>query len=211
MQISILGATGQVGKATLKAALSRGYQVKVLVRSPEKLGDLKEQVTIVEGNLLNSASVEQALTGSVAVVNAAGGVKEPGQYEKFQKIGYILTDKMNELKIKRLVNISGAVMALPGEPLNLKRKLMKVFVNLAFKPMKQAQDGILPMIITNENIDWTLVRAAVISTKQGTGKILADDQQMPGTIIRLDDLGQFMIAQVEHMEWLNKAPFVASA
>jgi len=30
MQITILGATGQVGKATHKEALHKGYQVKIL-------------------------------------------------------------------------------------------------------------------------------------------------------------------------------------
>lgn len=211
MQISILGATGQVGRATLKAALGKGYQIKVLVRTPEKLGDLKEKVTVVQGNLLDSAAVEQALKGSAVVINAAGGVKEPEQYDKFQKIGFILAQKMNELKIKRLINISGAVMALPGERLELKRRFMKVLVNLAFKPMLEAQEGILPMIITNKDIDWTLVRAAMISKKPGTGNILADDKQMPGTAIRFDDLGKFMVDQIDSTQWVYKAPFVASA
>ena len=44
MQITILGSTGQVGKAVVIEALKSGYQVKVLVRSPDKLGDLKEKV-----------------------------------------------------------------------------------------------------------------------------------------------------------------------
>lgn len=210
MQITILGATGQVGKATLREALSKGYQVKVLVRSPDKLGDLKEKVTVVKGNLLDSLSVEQALHGSVAVINTAGGVKEPDQYKKFQKIGNILSEKMNELGIKRLINISGAVMSLPEENLNLKRKIMKVFVSLIFKQMKQAQEAIIPIIIVNKNIEWTFVRAAMISKKRGTGNILADDKQMPGTTIRLDDLGKFMIEQINSTQWLKKAPFVAS-
>src|SRR5690606_23690042 len=136
MQITIFGATGQVGKAVLREALNRGYDVKVLVRSPEKLGDLKDRVTVIKGDLLDSAAVDRALEGSIAVINAAGGVKEPDQYKKFQKIGEILTEKMNARRIKRLVNISGAVMSLPGEDLNLQRKIMRVFVNLAFKQMK---------------------------------------------------------------------------
>lgn len=210
MQVTIFGATGQVGKAALKEALNKGYNVKVLVRSPEKLGDLQEKVTVIKGDLLDSTAVEQALMGSSAVINAAGGVKEPDQFEKFQKIGGILTEKMNAQGIKRLVNISGAVMNLPGEDLDLQRKMMRIFVNLAFKQMKQAQEGILPKIIANENIDWTLVRAAMISKKPGTGTVVADDQKMPGTTIRLDDLGMFMVDQVNSTRWQKKAPFVTS-
>jgi len=210
MQITILGASGQVGKATLREALSKGYQVKVLVRSPDKLGDLKEKVTIIKGDLLDGMSVEQALQGSVVVINAAGGVKEPDQYKKFQLIGTILTEKMKLLGITRLINISGAVMNLPTEKLDLKRKIMKVFVSLIFRQMKQAQEAFLPIIINDNNVSWTFVRIAMISKKPGTGKVLANDKQMPGTTIMLEDLGKFIVEQITSTEWIKKAPLVAS-
>ena len=50
MQVTILGSTGQVGKAVINQALKAKYQVKVLVRNPEKLGDLKGKVQAVQGN-----------------------------------------------------------------------------------------------------------------------------------------------------------------
>ena len=37
MKIAILGATGWIGGAILKEALSRGHQVTALVRDPSKL------------------------------------------------------------------------------------------------------------------------------------------------------------------------------
>lgn len=210
MQITILGSTGQVGKAVLREALNRGYQVTVLVRSPDKLGDLKEKVKIVQGDLLDPIAVEKALEGSKAVINAAGGVKEPDQYRKFQQIGGVLVEKMKHQGITRLVNISGAVMNLPNERLDFKRKLMKVFVRLFFNQMKQAQEGILPIIVNDKEIIWTFVRAAMISGKAGTRNVLADDTKMPGTTIMLEDLGMFMAEQVTSVEWINKAPLVAS-
>ena len=210
MQITILGASGQVGKATLREALSKGYQVKVLVRSPDKLGDLKDKVIIIKGDLLDSLSVEQALQGSVVVINAAGGIKEPDQYKKFQLIGNLLTEKMKKLGITRLINISGAVINLPTEKLDLKRRIMKVFVSVIFRQMKQAQEAILPIIINDNDISWTFVRAAMISKKQGTGKILASDKKMPGTTIMLEDLAKFMVEQITSTAWIKKAPLVAS-
>ncbi len=210
MQVTILGATGQVGKATLEKALAKGYQIKVLVRSPDKLGEFRDKVTVIKGDLLDSSAVNKALQGSSVVINAAGGVKEPDQFKKFEKIATILSDKMDAHGITRLINISGAVMNLPGEKLNLKRKIMKLFVSLAFKQMKQGQEAFLPRILENKNIDWTFVRAAMISKNQGTGNVLADDKQMPGTTIHLGDLGSFMVDQVNSNIWIKKAPFVAS-
>ena len=72
MQVTILGASGQIGRACLAESLRQGYQVKVLVRSPAKLGSFKNEVSIVEGNLLNASLLGEALIGSVAVLNLAG-------------------------------------------------------------------------------------------------------------------------------------------
>ena len=96
MQITILGSTGQVGNAVLRHALNSGYKVKVLVRSSNKLNDLKEKVDFIEGDLLDSLAVERAIEGSSAIINAAGGVKEPDQYIKFQQIGKILAESVGE-------------------------------------------------------------------------------------------------------------------
>ena len=46
MKIAILDPTGFVGKILLEKALEKGYQVKTLVRNPEKLGIFKERVEI---------------------------------------------------------------------------------------------------------------------------------------------------------------------
>jgi putative NADH-flavin reductase len=210
MQITILGSTGQVGRAALKEALHLGYRVKVLVRSPDKLGDLKGKVMLIIGDLTDSLSVGKSLDGSEAVINAAGGVKESHQFEKFQQIGKILVAQMKERGISRLINISGAVAKLSNETMDMNRKLMGVMVNLFYHQMKRAQEGIMPVIEQATDISWTFVRAAMISKNPGTGKIIADDKKMPGTKIMLEDLGKFMLEQVNSTQWIKKAPFVAS-
>ena len=210
MQISILGSTGQVGKAVIKEALNLGYQVKVLARDPEKLGELKEKVKIVKGDLLDELSVEKAFEGSEAIINVSGAVKEPEQLQKFQKIAKILVDKMKQEGITRLINISLAVISLPLEKLDFKRKALRVLVNLFFKQKKLIQEAVMTIILNEKDIDWTFVRPAFFSNKAGTGKVLADDKKMPGTTIMLEDLGKFMVEQITSTQWIKKAPLVAS-
>lgn len=210
MQITILGSTGQIGKAILRETLQSGYPVKVLVRSPDKLGDLKEKVTIVKGDLLDNLSVEKALKGGKVVINAAGGVKEPDQYKKFQSIGNILAEKMKQHGITRLISLSGAVVTFPNEKLEFKRKIMKVFVSWVYKQMEDAQKAFIPIIVNDKNINWTFVRVPVISKNPGTGKVLANDKKLPGTKIMLDDLAKFMVEQITSNDWIKKAPIIAS-
>jgi putative NADH-flavin reductase len=210
MQITILGSTGQVGKAVVNAALRLGYEVKVLVRDPAKLGELKEKVAIVKGDLLDELSVEKAFEGSKAVINVSGAVKEPDQLQKFKKIGKILVDKMKQQGITRLINISLAVIPLPFEKLDFKRKFLSVLVNLFFRQKKLIQEAVMTIILNEKDIAWTFVRPAFFSNNTGTGKVLADDKKMPGTTITLEDLGMFMAEQVTSAEWIRKAPLVAS-
>jgi putative NADH-flavin reductase len=210
MQITILGSTGQVGKAVLNQALKAGYQVNVLVRDPEKLADLKEKVQVVKGNLLDEAAVEKALAGSTAVINVSGAVKEPDQIEKFKKIGDLLVSKMKQQGITRLINISLAVIQLPHEKLDFQRKAIRVLVNLFFKEKKLVNEAIMAAVLKEKNLEWTFVRPAFFSTKPGSGNVLANDTKMPGATIMLEDLGLFMVQQVASIDWIRRAPLVAS-
>lgn len=210
MQITILGATGQVGKVVINQALKEGYQIKVLVRDPEKLGDLKEKVHVVIGNMLDEASVEKSLTGSTSVINVLGAVKEANQIEKFKMIGEILVRKMKQQGIKRLINISLAVIHLPNEKLDFQRKAIRVLVNLFFREKKLVNEVVMDAVLKENSIDWTFVRPAFFSGKPGSGQVLANDKKMPGTTIMLEDLGMFLVQQVTSVDWLRKAPLVSS-
>jgi putative NADH-flavin reductase len=211
LKITILGATGQIGQSTIREALKSGYQVNVLVRSPDKLGDLKNDVRVIQGDLLNTGALEEALRGSEVVLNLAGGVKEPDQTEKFKRIAQLLVEQMNKQGIKRLINISGAVTPLPGEKLELQRKIMKVFVGLFFKQMKQAQEALMPVILKADNILWTFVRPAMISKGPVTGRIITNDKKLPGSKVSLGDLSFFIVDQIRSAEWIKKAPMIASS
>lgn len=210
MQITILGSTGQVGKAVINQALKAGYQVKVLVRDPEKLADLKEKVQVVTGNLLDEASVEKSLEDSLAVINVSGAVKEADQIENFKKIGAILVNKMKQQGITRLINISLAVIQLPGEKLDFQRKAIRVLVNLFFKDKKLVNEAIMAAVLKEKSLEWTFVRPAFFSTKPGSGYVLANDTKMPGATIMLEDLGMFLVQQITSTDWIGKAPLVAS-
>ena len=105
MQITILGASGRIGQEVVRAAVQKGYKIKVLVRDPEKLGVLKSDVEIIQGNLLDALMVEKSMLGSEVVINLSGAAKEPDQVVKFQKIGEIIIEKLKIQGIKRLINI----------------------------------------------------------------------------------------------------------
>lgn len=71
----ITGATGFVGSHAARKFLAEGWNVRALVRRPDRPGLLPEGVEVVAGSLADSRSFLRALEGSDAVVHAAGVTK----------------------------------------------------------------------------------------------------------------------------------------
>ena len=211
MQITVLGAAGRIGQEVVRSALIKDYKIRVLVRNPEKLGKLKDQVEVIQGNLLNATLVEEAMMGSEAVINLSGAAKEPDQILKFERIGHILIEKLKAQRIKRLINISAAVAILPMEKLELRRRVLRMITYLFYKDMKHVQDTVMKIIIAENEIEWTLIRPAFITDKPRTGNIILNDRKLPGMSVTLPDLGQFIVNQVESRDWIHKGPMIASA
>ena len=72
MNLLIVGATGTLGRQVARQALDQGYKVRCLVRSPQKAGFLKEWgAEVIKGDLCNQESLNPALEGIEAVIDAA--------------------------------------------------------------------------------------------------------------------------------------------
>lgn len=79
LTVMVTGGTGFVGFHTVLALASAGHDVRLLVRSPEKMKRVFEPMGLaglpcVEGDITSKASVEQALDGCDAVVHSAAMV-----------------------------------------------------------------------------------------------------------------------------------------
>lgn len=77
MKIIVTGANGLVGSAIVKQFLAAGYQVKALCRATSDLSlleDVRANIELVEGDVLDVLSLEKAFEGIDYVVHAAAVV-----------------------------------------------------------------------------------------------------------------------------------------
>src|SRR5210317_1038906 len=110
MKIAILGSTGFLGKVLLKKALDGGYQIKTLVRNPEKLNEFKNNVDYIQGNIFEANKIEDTVMGTDVVISTVGPPqKNPKNPEKYKKAMEDLVAALEKHNIKRFIHIGGAV------------------------------------------------------------------------------------------------------
>jgi uncharacterized protein YbjT (DUF2867 family) len=72
MQVLVVGATGTLGRQIARQAIDAGHQVRCMVRSPRKASFLQEWgCELTRGDLLEPDSLDYALEGQEAVIDAA--------------------------------------------------------------------------------------------------------------------------------------------
>lgn len=72
LKLVVLGATGGTGLEIVRQVLERGHSVTAFVRSPERLSPFQDRISIKQGDLLDSAQLEQVLKGQDVVVPGFG-------------------------------------------------------------------------------------------------------------------------------------------
>ncbi len=72
MNLIIFGATGGVGRHLVEFALAQGHAVTAFARDPAKLGIEHANLKVVQGDVMDFASVEKAVQGQEAVLSSLG-------------------------------------------------------------------------------------------------------------------------------------------
>lgn len=112
--VTVFGGSGFVGRHIVQALARRGYRVRAAVRRPDLAGHLQPlgdvgQVTAVQANLRYRWSVDRAIEGADAVVNAVGILYQAGRqsFDAVQAFGpRAIGEAAREAGIDNLVHIS---------------------------------------------------------------------------------------------------------
>ena len=109
MQVLVVGATGTLGRQIARQALDAGHQVRCMVRSPRKAAFLQEWgCELTRGDLLEPDSLDYALEGQEAVIDAATArATDPGSAYEIDWTGkQNLFAACQRAGVKRLVFVS---------------------------------------------------------------------------------------------------------
>lgn len=206
-QITILGATGFVGKVLVKQALQEGYRVKVLVRSKKALENLKAEIEIIEGEYFSPQKVEEAIEGSIAVLSTIGPplTDKNVDVSKYHLAMENLIQSIEKHGIRKFINIAGAGVKFPNEQLSFRRKALRLLLKLIGKNIVLVKDEELELLY-NSNINFVSVRPPMIKHKTGEYKISEND--FVSMKIGVEQISKFMLSSIEENTWNRKAPLI---
>lgn len=213
MKIAILGATGLVGTATLKKALSQGHQVTVLARTPSKVSVQHKNLTVVQGDALDAKAVDKVVKGQDAVIQSLGyGGKGDGKPTTFATDATkIIIEAMQQNNVQRLIAMSvvGAGNSIAFLPRIFTKCLLPLFMKW-FVYIIDDKNTMEPLIM-NSNLDWTIVRSITIKDKPAKGKVNATlDGKGLKLSITVGDVADFLVAQLTDKIFSKQAPVISN-
>lgn len=213
MKIVLFGATGYSGRAILAEALQQGYEVTVLVRNASKIQSRHPNLTIVEGDVLDSSAVASVLNHQEAVIQCLGiGGKGDGKPSTFiSDATKIMIDEMKKQQVHRLIAMSniGAGNSVAFQPWFFTNLILPVFMKW-LKVIIEDKNR-MEAIIMNSELNWTIVRCPNIVDKPAKGTVTATlDGKDLKLSVTLTDMAAFIVNQIRSSSFSRQAPCLSN-
>jgi putative NADH-flavin reductase len=202
MKLVVLGATGGTGLEIVKQGIASGHSITALVRSPDRLKQFGDRISIKQGDLLNTADLEQAIQGQDAVLSAFGPRVPIAKADAnlLHRFAIALTGATQRAQVRRVVVESVAFLFTDSilPPAHLLGKL--------FFPGVVADTSAMERTFSESELEWTMVRPPQLIDGPRTSKYRVREGHLPpfGFKISRADVADYMIQAVENRSTIRK-------
>ncbi|WP_200208416.1 NAD(P)-dependent oxidoreductase [Micromonospora coerulea] len=179
MKLTIVGATGGIGRHLVDQAVAAGDDVTAVVRDPAKLADVPVRVIAADLATADPATLRAAFTGTDAVLSGLGprSSADAGIATRGTRA---VVEAMTAAGVRRIVVVSAApvgVVPSPGRPRPPRRDpgdgpLMRYLLGPAIRRVLRrhyADLALMEEVLRDSGLDWTVVRPPRLTDKPLTG------------------------------------------
>ena len=203
MKLIIFGSTGSIGRQPVKQALEQGHMVTALARDPVRVDIKHADLQVIQGDVMDPASVERAIQGHEAVLCSLGaGRKGTVRSEGTRNI----LSAMEKVGVRRF--ICQSTLGVGDSQGNLNFFWKYIMFGLFLRPM--FADHILQEnYVKQSHLDWIIVRPGAFTDGNRTGEY---QHGFPGTDqttklkISRADFADFMLKQLIDDTYLHTTP-----
>ena len=198
LQILVYGATGKIGTHVVEEALQRGHLVTAVSRDPSRIEKQHDNLSVVEGDLLDLQSIELLVEDKdIIIVSVRGMIGKDKKPEN--TLQYIATRNIvGQLRgvgggAARLIHVggSGSLEVEPG--VLYADKIPRVFLPKSLEHEIQGQILALEFLRTVNDIDWSYATPA----KNFTNGERTGEFRIGGDVLMEDDRGKSRISRAD--------------
>jgi len=209
IKIAVIGGTGKSGKYLVKQLIEQGFQLKILLRNPDNFQIKNALVEIAKGDVINYSSVSTLIEGCQAVISTLGLGIPASEPTIFSQATTNVIQVMNELNVHRYIVTTGLNVDSPLDNKSPKTLFATDWMRKNY-PISTTNKQSEFDILSNSNVDWTLVRLPLIEQTDESGEIIVSLEDCPGDKVSATDLANFLIEQLSTDKFVRKSPFIAS-
>jgi len=220
-KLTILAATGGIGRQLLEQAVDAGHDVTAVVRNPMKLS---RQVRTVVTDLASpdQRALESAVQGADAVLSGLGA-RSASEAGVAWRGTMAITQAMKTVGVRRIVVVSAAPIGTvpsPGRPKppkhdpgdgffmrHLLAPLTKRVLRAHYADLARMED-----ILRDSGLDWTVVRPPRLTSKPWTGDYaIAYGQNLRGGFsVSRADVADFMLRAISQEGTIHRTMGIAN-
>jgi len=208
-RVLIVGATGGTGRQLVTQALERGFTVTALVRNPSRLRVDHRRLTVIQGDVLDVASLEAAMQGQEAVLSALGH-KRYFYPTRILSVGTSnILQAMEAHRVRRIVCETSLGIGDSAGRMGLYYTLFVIPLILPFYFWDKTRQE---RIIAGSKVDWVIVRPGALTNGSKRGRLRHGSGvgSLLWTVrVSRADVAEFMLDQLASNTYLRAAPGVA--
>lgn len=192
----------------MRYALSQGFEVVAFIYSDSSRAYLPEGISIQQGDVMNYESVEEAVSGSDAVISVLGHVG--GTDPRMQTTGITnIIRAMKKSGIKRVLSLTGTGARVEGD----RPSLIDRFLNAVIKVIdpNRIRDGLEHVQVLKESgLDFTIVRVLKLtsSTKESKNYMLTDGGPAELQTSR-KKVAKVLVDLINDTKYISKQPIIS--
>ena len=190
MRLTILGATGGIGRLLLPLALNQGHEVTAFARAPEKISTNGSRLRVLGGDLFNATQMAAAIHGSDAVLSAFGPSTLRRTHQR-RDFGRTVVEALREAAVDRFLHVSTAFLFRDGG------LVVNVMANTLFHNVTvDSRDCENEM--AQPDLAWTIVRPPRLLDEPPTHRPRVVSGHLPkrGFTISRADVAAFLLQEV---------------
>lgn len=204
MQVTVFGASGNIGRRVIEILLDKGYSVVAFVHRADL--PAHDRLTIVRGDVHQSEDIIRAVNGSQAVISTLGSWHTPDKNVLSSAMERLIP-AMKDAGINRVISLTGASAFSSHDTPSLFDKLQHTALNaIAPRILRDGEEHI--RLLEESGLDWTVIRSPVMNEIGTTGFILSPHFPLPWQTIHRSAVATCMVEMLENSNYSKQAPFI---